>query len=53
MAVRLSALRACTTFPSGKFLVLIYVRGLVGPRAIVRLEGLGHLKEKSNDLIGT
>jgi hypothetical protein len=44
MAVRLSAL--CTSCPlaPGRFLVLIYVRGWIDPRAIVRLEGLGQSK---------
>jgi hypothetical protein len=32
-------------------MVIVSIRGLVNPRAIVRLEGLGKLK-KSDDLIG-
>jgi hypothetical protein len=44
MAVRLSAPRAGRPLPPGRFLVLISVRGWVGPRAIVLLEGLGQLK---------
>jgi hypothetical protein len=37
--------------PAGRFLVLIFIRGWMDPRAVVRLEGLGQLK-KLNDLIG-
>jgi hypothetical protein len=44
MAMRLSALRAGSPLSPGSFLVLISVRGLVDPRAIVRLEGLDQLK---------
>jgi hypothetical protein len=44
MVVRLSASRASRPLPPGRFLVLIFVKGLVDPRAIVRLKGLGQLK---------
>jgi hypothetical protein len=44
MTARLSALRAGRSLPPGRFLVLISVRGLIDPRTIVRLEGLGRLK---------
>jgi hypothetical protein len=44
MMVRLSALRAARPLSTGRFLILISVRGWVGPRAIVWLERLGQLK---------
>jgi hypothetical protein len=44
MEVRLSALNAGRPLPPGRFLVLISVRGLVDPRAIVQLEGLYKFK---------
>jgi hypothetical protein len=44
MAARLSALGAGRSLAPGRFLVLIYVRGSVEPRAIVGLEGLGKMK---------
>jgi hypothetical protein len=53
MAVRLSALRAGRPLRPGIFPILISVRGWGDPRAIVRQEGLGQLKKKVNDLIGT
>jgi hypothetical protein len=48
--VKLSALCAGRPLPPGRFLVPISVRARVNPRDIVRLEGVGDLKE-SNDLI--
>jgi hypothetical protein len=47
VAVRLWALWAGRFLPPGKFLVLIFVRGWVEPRAIVLLEGLGKLKRST------
>jgi hypothetical protein len=50
MAVRLSALRAGRFLLPGRFLVLISLRGLVDPRALVRLEALGKGKVKFSPL---
>jgi hypothetical protein len=44
MAMALSALRAGHHLPPGRFLVLISVRGLVDPKVIARLGGLGQMK---------
>jgi hypothetical protein len=44
MEVRLLVLRARLSLTTGKIMVLISVRGLVDPRTIVRLEGLGQFK---------
>jgi hypothetical protein len=46
MAVRLSVLRAGRPLPQGDTLILISVRGWVDPRAIVKLEELGKLKNR-------
>jgi hypothetical protein len=48
MAVRLPALCAGRHFPTGRFLVLISLRGWVNLRAIVRLGGLGKLKKSTS-----
>jgi hypothetical protein len=48
MAVRLSALRADRPLPPGRFLVLISVQRLSQPQGIVRLEGLGQIKNSVN-----
>jgi hypothetical protein len=50
MAVRLSALRTGHSLPPERFLVLISGTGLVEPRAIVRLDGLGELRNPVTSL---
>jgi hypothetical protein len=44
MAVRFPALRTGRPLPTGRFLVFIHVTGWADPKATVRLEGLGSLK---------
>jgi hypothetical protein len=44
MAVTLSVSSSSPPLPPGRFLVVISVRGLVDPRPVVQLEGLGQLK---------
>jgi hypothetical protein len=47
MAVRLSVSRACRPLPLGRSLILASVRGWVGLRAILRLEGFGRSKNST------
>jgi hypothetical protein len=44
VVMKLSALGAGCPLLTGRFLVLISVRGCVDPRVIVQLEGLGQMK---------
>jgi hypothetical protein len=48
MVARWSALWAGLFLPPGRFLVLIFVRGWVKPKAIPWLEGLGKLKKSTS-----
>jgi hypothetical protein len=48
--MNLSVLHSCLPLPPGRFLVINSVRGWVGPRAIVRLEGLSQLKNPVTSL---
>jgi hypothetical protein len=50
MAVRLLASRSSCPLPPGRFLVPISVTSWVNPRAIVRLEGLGKVKNSVTSL---
>jgi hypothetical protein len=45
---RLSALRAGRFLPTGRFMILISVRGWVDSRAIIRLEGVDKLKKSTS-----
>jgi hypothetical protein len=47
---RLSGLRAGRHLPPGRLLVFISVIACIDPRAIVRLEGLGQLKDPVTSL---
>jgi hypothetical protein len=44
IAMRLSVLRTGHDLPPGRFLILIYVRGWVDPKGLLRLKGFGQLK---------
>jgi hypothetical protein len=48
MTARLSALLADRFLLPGRFLVLIFVKGRVDPRATLQLEGLGKLKKSTS-----